>query len=53
MSIEVIRADYADPGHAAAIIDLLDAYARDPMGGNHPLDAAVRERLVQIGRAHV
>lgn len=46
MSIDVIRADYADPTHAAAIIDLLDAYARDPMGGNHPLSAGVRERLV-------
>lgn len=46
MSIDVIRADYADPSHAAAIIDLLDAYARDPMGGNHPLSAVVREGLV-------
>ncbi|MDI1282523.1 GNAT family N-acetyltransferase [Brevundimonas sp.] len=46
MSIDVIRADYTDPRHATAIIDLLDAYARDPMGGNHPLSAAVREGLV-------
>lgn len=46
MAVEVFRADYADPVHAAAVVDLLDAYARDPMGGNHPLSAAVREGLV-------
>lgn len=46
MAVEVLRADYADPVHAAAVVDLLDAYARDPMGGNHPLSLAVREGLI-------
>jgi hypothetical protein len=31
--VRVCRADYANPAHAAAVVNLLDAYARDPMGG--------------------
>lgn len=46
MSIEITRADYADANHAAAIVEVLDAYARDPMGGGRPLSATVREGLV-------
>ena len=46
MPLEVIRADYADRRHAAAIVGLLDAYAQDPMGGGRPLPAHVHERLV-------
>ncbi|WP_207869160.1 GNAT family N-acetyltransferase [Brevundimonas goettingensis] len=44
--MEVVRADYGDPIHAAAVVELLDAYARDPMGGKHPLSLAVREGLI-------
>lgn len=44
--IEVIRADYHDPVHADAIRELLDAYARDPMGGGEALAADVKERVV-------
>ncbi len=36
-TMHVFRADYANPVHAAALVRLLDAYARDPMGGAHPL----------------
>lgn len=39
-------ADYADARDAAAVIALLDAYARDPMGGGAPLADRVRARLV-------
>jgi ribosomal protein S18 acetylase RimI-like enzyme len=46
MTTQVIRADYHDPAHADAIIMLLDAYARDPMGGGAALPALVRESLV-------
>ena len=45
MSIETLIADYRDASQAAALVDLLDAYARDPAGGGTPLDAAVREGL--------
>ena len=31
--IAVVRARYDDPAHAAALITLLDHYARDPAGG--------------------
>lgn len=44
--LEVLQADYAHPMHAAAVVDLLDAYACDPAGGGEPLSAFVRERLV-------
>lgn len=44
--VTVLRADYDDPQHAAAIVDLLDGYARDPMGGATPLAGEVKARLV-------
>lgn len=40
-------ADYANPNHAQAIVELLDAYARDPMGGAEPLSAFARAHLVE------
>ncbi len=43
--LEIIRADLNDPAHARAEIMLLDAYARDPMGGGKGLDEAVKEKL--------
>ncbi len=46
VGINVRRADYADPRDAQAVVDLLDAYARDPAGGGEALSADVRERLV-------
>lgn len=39
-------ADYASPADARAVVDLLDAYARDPAGGGEPLSAYAREHLV-------
>ena len=44
--IEVVRARYDDPAHAAALLDLLDAYARDPAGGGEPLGDFTRENLI-------
>lgn len=38
-------ADYADPRDAAEVVALLDAYARDPMGGGEPLPEGVKARL--------
>ena len=45
-SISVFVADYQEPGQARAIVQLLDAYARDPAGGGTPLSAYARENLV-------
>jgi len=44
--IEVVRARYDDPAHAAALVDLLDHYARDPAGGGAPLSDFARGNLV-------
>ncbi|HEU4427142.1 MAG TPA: GNAT family N-acetyltransferase [Myxococcota bacterium] len=44
--IDVAAADLSRESDAVALVTLLDAYARDPMGGERPLPAAVRERLV-------
>jgi ribosomal protein S18 acetylase RimI-like enzyme len=45
-AFSVRRADYADAHDARAVVDLLDAYARDPAGGGEGLSAFARERLV-------
>ncbi|QNK67786.1 GNAT family N-acetyltransferase [Variovorax sp. PAMC26660] len=44
-NIETLVANYRDAVQAAAVVDLLNAYASDPVGGGTPLDAAVREKL--------
>ncbi len=46
MDIQIITADYANPAHARAVVDLLDAYACDPMGGSEPLCDDVRAELI-------
>ncbi|NVO05096.1 MAG: GNAT family N-acetyltransferase [Rhodoferax sp.] len=45
-AIRLCRADYAKPGHAQALVALLDAYARDPMGGGEGLSDFARTRVV-------
>jgi ribosomal protein S18 acetylase RimI-like enzyme len=44
-SITVRRADPHDASDIATVVALLDAYARDPFGGAHPLSDAAREAL--------
>ena len=43
--LTVERVDYRDPLQRQALVGLLDAYARDPMGGGQPLAADVKSRL--------
>jgi ribosomal protein S18 acetylase RimI-like enzyme len=43
---DIVRANYADSAHAAALIELLDHYARDPAGGGAPLSDHARANLV-------
>lgn len=45
-AIHICRADYANAVHAQALVSLLDAYARDPMGGAKPLSQFARDNLV-------
>lgn len=44
--LHICRADYANPTHAAALLSLLDAYARDPMGGGEPLSCFAKDNLI-------
>jgi ribosomal protein S18 acetylase RimI-like enzyme len=46
-SLRVCRADYADPVHARAIVQLLDSYAQDPAGGGKPLSNYAKTHLVK------
>lgn len=43
----ICRADYSDPVHASALVELLDAYARDPLGGGEPLSDFAKKHLVR------
>ena len=44
--LTVTRADYGHAADADAVVTLLDAYARDAMGGGAPLADDVKARLV-------
>lgn len=46
-AFSVRLADYARPSDAAAVVTLLDAYARDPAGGGEPLSDFVKANLVR------
>lgn len=43
----VVRANLHDRLHAQALVDLLDGYASDAMGGGEPLPAFTRNNLAQ------
>jgi len=45
-TLEILQNPYSNPGHARGIVDVLDSYAADPMGGGSPLAGSVRESLV-------
>ncbi|RTE86677.1 MULTISPECIES: GNAT family N-acetyltransferase [Gammaproteobacteria] len=44
MNIE--RVDYANEKHASALLDMLNHYAEDPMGGGESLSAATKAKLI-------
>lgn len=43
--IEIVRADFSLPKHRAALVELMDAYARDRIGGGAPLNAEVASKI--------
>lgn len=45
-ALSIVRADYGDPVHARALVDMLDAYAQDPAGGGKALSHFARQHLV-------
>lgn len=44
--VEIILADYTNPKHRQAVVDLLDDYAQDPMGGGEALPEDTRTHLI-------
>ncbi|MEQ1825503.1 MAG: GNAT family N-acetyltransferase [Pirellula sp.] len=46
MSIEITKADLGDVDHQRAIVTMMDAYSRDPMGDGKPLSNYAREHLI-------
>jgi hypothetical protein len=50
--LQIIETDLDRPDHAQAVVDLTDAYSRDPMGDGKPLDEDVRRRLIPGLKAH-
>ena len=46
MTIEIIQVDYHNPEHAHHMIELLDCYATDPMGGGVALSDFTAQNLV-------
>ena len=50
--IKIIDADLSREDHQNAIIAMLDAYMRDPMGGNIPMPESTRRNLIPGLRAH-
>ncbi len=51
-TIEIVEADLDCAGHQRAVVELLDAYAADPMGNGAPLSAEVRRDLIPGLRRH-
>ena len=49
---EIVEADLTRVEHQRAIVELIDAYARDPMGDGKPLSADVRCALIPGLHAH-
>ncbi len=50
--VEIVGADLSRPVHQRAVLDLIDAYATDPMGDGKPLDPEVRNALIPGLRQH-
>lgn len=47
LDLRLCQADYHNPLHAAALVQLLDAYAQDPAGGGEALSAFAKANLVK------
>jgi GNAT superfamily N-acetyltransferase len=51
-AIQILEADLGRPEHQRAVVELTDAYSRDPMGDGHPLAPEVRATLIAGLRRH-
>ena len=50
--VEIVEADLNRSEHQHAVIELIDAYAMDPMGNGKPLSAEARRNLVSGLQQH-
>jgi ribosomal protein S18 acetylase RimI-like enzyme len=50
--VTVLEADLTDAQHQSAVLHLVNAYARDPMGEGQDLPATVRDRLISGLQQH-
>lgn len=51
-TVEIVEADLDCRAHQQAVVELLDAYASDPMGNGAPLTDKVRRELIPGLRRH-
>jgi ribosomal protein S18 acetylase RimI-like enzyme len=52
VSVSVVEADLARAEHQRAVVEMVDAYSRDPMGDGHPLRDEARQTLIAGLRKH-
>lgn len=52
LAIRTVQADLERAEHQAAVLAMVDAYSRDPMGDGAPLSAESRARLIPGLRQH-
>lgn len=52
MKFKIVTADLDSVRHADGIVAVLDSYASEPVGGGTPLNADVREKLIDALRCH-
>jgi ribosomal protein S18 acetylase RimI-like enzyme len=52
MPIRIVEADLSLAPHKEAVLAMVDAYSRDPMGNGKPLDSDVRARLIRGLQEH-
>jgi ribosomal protein S18 acetylase RimI-like enzyme len=50
--LRIVEADLGLPEHQQAVLEMVDAYARDAFGNGHPLPADVRQSLIPGLREH-
>lgn len=43
--ITIVEADFSDPDHAGAVVEILDVYAQEPVEGGRGLSEEVKARL--------
>ena len=51
-NLNILEADLALPAHQKAVVQLIDAYAQDTMGGGNPLSERVKSELIPGLRSH-